>query len=201
MEHFCWLLIKDVLTFILTIFGLYIAGSGLLTWKKQMKGTKEFETAYNLNYSILKLREALKQVRHPAIWPSESAKAIKFAREKYPEKSDSELEKDAHAYVYEMRWEQISKASTEMESHLLAAEVLWGEELLDLTKPLYKKISELNTSLKKTFQHIPEKSVEDYTKRDEVIYGGLEDEENNGFSKELNFVIRTIEEYLKTKIT
>jgi hypothetical protein len=201
MENSCWLLIKDVLTLILTIFGLYIAWSGLLTWKKQMKGTKEFETAYNLNYSILKLREAVNHVRHPAIWPSESAKAIKFAREKYPDKSDSELEKDTHGYVYEMRWEQISKASTEMESHLLAAEVLWGKDVLDLTKPLDKKISELNISLKKTFRHIPEKSTEDYTKREEVIYGGLDSEEDNHYNKELNLVISKIEEYIKKKIS
>ncbi|MFM2381562.1 MAG: hypothetical protein RLZZ76_329 [Candidatus Parcubacteria bacterium] len=166
-----------------------------------MKGTKEFETAYNLNYSILKLREAVNHVRHPAIWPSESAKAIKFAREKYPDKSDSELEKDTHGYVYEMRWEQISKASTEMESHLLAAEVLWGKDVLDLTKPLDKKISELNISLKKTFRHIPEKSTEDYTKREEVIYGGLDSEEDNHYNKELNLVISKIEEYIKKKIS
>lgn len=200
MEDSFWLLIKDILTFLFTAIGLYIAYSGLLTWKKQMRGTKDFETAYNLNYSILKLREALKHVRHPAIWPSESAKAVKFAREKYPDKSDSELEKDTHGYVYEMRWEQISKASTEMESHLLAAEVLWGKDILDFTKPLYEKISKLNISLKKTFQHIPEKSVEDYTKRDEVIYGGLNDEEDNQFSREINSSIRAIEEYLKTKM-
>ncbi len=201
MENFCWLLIKDILTFLLTAIGLYIAYSGLLTWKKQMKGTKEFETAYNLNYSVLKLREALKQVRHPAIWPSESVKAVKFAREKYPDKSDSELDEDAHGYVYEMRWEQISKASTEMESHLLAAEVLWGKDILNLTKPLYEKISELNLSLKRTFQHFTEKSVEDYTKRDEVIYGGLNDEESNPFSQEVNLTIRNIAEYLKIKMS
>lgn len=201
MENFCWLLIKDTLTFIFTVIGLYIAGSGLVTWKKQIKGTKKFETAYHLNYAVLKLREAIKQVRHPAIWPSESAKAMQFAREKYPDKSDSELDKDTHGYVYEMRWEQISEASTEMESHLLAAEILWGKEILNLIKPLYKKISELNISLKKTFQHFPEKNLEDYTKRDEIIYGGLNDDETNPFSLELNSLIREIEDYLKTKLS
>jgi hypothetical protein len=201
MENFCWLLIKDTLTFILTIIGLYIAGSGLVTWKKQIKWTKDFETAYNLNYAVLKLREAIKQVRHPAIWPSESAKAIQFAREKYPNKLDSELDKDTHGYVYEMRWEQISEASTEMESHLLAAEILWGTDILDLIKPLNAKIAELHISLKKTFQHLPEKSVEDYTKRDEIVYGGLSDEESNPFSQEVSSVIREIEDYLKTKLS
>ena len=200
MENSCWLLIKDIVAFLFTAVGLYIAFEGLLTWKKQMKGTKYFEVAYNLNYSVLKLREAIKQVRHPAIWPSESVRAVKFAREKYPDKSNSELEKDSHGYVYEMRWEQISNSSIEMESHLLAAEVLWGKEVLELVKPLNQKISELNVSLKKTFQHVPEKNSQDYARRDQIIYGGLDDEDNI-FNQELKVIISNIEKYLKEKMS
>ena len=200
MENTHWLLAKDIFGLLFTLVGLYIAGSGLKTWKKQIKGTKEFETAYNLNYAVLKLRDAIKKVRHAAIWPSESSRAIQFARVKYPDKSDKELEKDAESYVYEMRWQQISEATTEMESHLLAAEVLWGKDILNLVKPLYDKISELNISLRKKFQDLAEDSDENYEKLDEVIYGGLVDEDDNGFSQSLNVVIDNIEDFLKKKL-
>jgi hypothetical protein len=107
MESFtnysCYLLIKDTLTFLLTTAGLIIAGLGLATWKKQIKGSKEFETAYNLHYAILRLRDAIKHVRNPGIWPSESNEALKYAKTKYPSISEVDLEKKSHAYVYEMR--------------------------------------------------------------------------------------------------
>lgn len=118
-----YIFIKDLATVILTIWGLIIAGRGLATWRKQIKGTKEFETGYNLHYAVLKLRDAIKHVRNPAIWPSENSKAIQYSKAKYPNKSETDIEKDSHAYVYEMRWEEITLASTEAESHLLASEV------------------------------------------------------------------------------
>ena len=136
----CYLLTKDVLTALFTLAGLIIAGLGLATWKKQIKGSKEFETSHNLHFAMLKLREAIKHVRNPAIWPSESQRAVKFIKDKNPEKSDDELKKNEHSYVYEMRWQKITDAYTEAESHLLAAEALWGHEIVDLTKPLNKKV-------------------------------------------------------------
>ncbi len=59
-----YLFIKDVITAVLTVAGLVIAVIGLYTWKKQIKGTKEFETFYDLYYSVLKLRDAIKYVRN-----------------------------------------------------------------------------------------------------------------------------------------
>src|ERR1035437_9099217 len=144
--------IRDVITYALTFWGLIIATKGLVTWRKQIKGTKEFETAYNLNYSVLKLRDAIKHVRNPAIWPSESYKAIQYYKAKYSDKPIEDVEKNSQGYVYEMRWEEIVSAFTEIESHLLAAEVLWGIEILSLIKPLNKKINELNIGLKQYFQ-------------------------------------------------
>lgn len=55
----CYVLIKDIVTLALTGFGLWIAYKGLQTWKKQVRGIKEFEVGYNLNYSILKLKQAI----------------------------------------------------------------------------------------------------------------------------------------------
>ena len=69
-----------------TFSGLVIAGFGLATWKKQIKGSKEFEAVHNLHFAMLKLREAIKHVRNPAIWPSESQRAVKFIKERSPEK-------------------------------------------------------------------------------------------------------------------
>lgn len=187
-----------MVTFLLTLAGLIIAGMGLATWKKQIKGTREFETAYNLHYAVLKLRNAIKNVRNPAIFPSESNRAVKYSKEKYPEKSEEDIKKDANSSVYEMRWEEISNAFTEMESHLLAAEVSWGSEILDLIKPLKKKITELNIKLKQHFQ--PELRTVDYEKIDEVIYDQSNGNEDDSFSKEVSQAVQIITNYIKSKI-
>ena len=195
-----YLLIKDIITFLFTSAGLIIASTGLATWKKQMKGTKEFDTAYNLNYAVLRLRDAIKSVRNPAIWPSESHRAIEYLKSKYPEKSIKELEKDSHAAVYEIRWEEITKASTEMESYLLAAEVLWKSDILELIKPLNEKINELNIALIRNFE--PELRSGDLIEIRNVIYNkGDGSTGEDAFSQEVNKLVKDIADYLQSKMS
>jgi len=193
-----YLITKDVLTVLFTLTGLIIAGLGLATWKKQIKGSKEFEAAHNLHFAMLKLREAIKHVRNPAIWPSESQRAVKFIKEKNPEKSDEELKKNEHAYVYEMRWQKITDAYTEAESYLLEAEALWGHEIMDLTKPLNKKVRELNINLNQNFA--PEMRTKDLMAIHDVIYDKSSETEQDAFSAEVSKYIDAIADYLRKKI-
>jgi len=190
--------IKDLITFILTLWGLIIATKGLVTWRKQIKGTKEFEVAYDLNFSVLKLRDAIKHVRNPAIWPSESSKAVEYLKAKHPEKSEGDIKGNSHAYVYEMRWDEITNAYTEIEARLLAAEVLWGSEILNLIKPLDRKVTELNIALKQYFQ--PEFRIEGFDKLHNIIYNQDVQNGEDDFGKEVTKYIQDIANYLKPKI-
>lgn len=201
MTNQTYLIIKDIATFVLTVAGLIIAGMGLATWKKQIKGSKQFETAYNLYYSILKLKESIKHVRNPAIFPSETQRAVQYSKNKYPDKSPEDIESKANIYVYEMRWEEISKASTEVESHLLSAEVLWGPEVSSLIKPINNKITELNINLGQYFNK--DLRTKDYMEIHDVIYDqgnptiGTEDK----FSEDISKAVKEITDYLKKKIS
>lgn len=147
---------------------------------------------------MLKLREAIKHVRNPAIWPSESQRAVKFIKEKNPEKSDDELKKNEHAYVYEMRWQKITDAYTEAESHLLVAEALWGHEIVELTKPINKKVRELNINLNQNFA--PEMRTQDLMAIHDVIYDKSSATEQDTFSAEVSKYIDAIADYLRGKI-
>lgn len=193
-------IIKDVITGFFTLVGLIIAGMGLATWKKQIKGTKNFEVSYNLHFSVLKLRNAIKHVRNPAIFPSETERAIQYSKNKYPEKSQEEIESKKVSYVYEMRWEKISEAYTEIESHLLSAELLWGKEILDLVRQLNKKVTELNINLQQYFN--PDLRTKDYNEIHDIVYDqsnpqtGTEDD----FSKEISLMIENIANFLKDKM-
>jgi len=195
----CCPFIKDVFTVLISAGVLLVAWKGLETWKAQIKGVKTYEIAYNLNYAILKLRNAIRHVRNPAIWPSESYKAVQYAKAKYPDKNPEEIEKDSGSYVYEMRWEEIKNASTEVDSHLLGAEVLWGKEILELMKPLNKKITELNIALQQKFN--PDLRTKSSTEIFNIVYEGGESSEKDTFSKEVNSAVQQITDYIKSKLS
>jgi hypothetical protein len=86
-----------------------------------------------------------------------------------------------------------------MESHLLAAEALWGSEILTLVRPLNKKITELNICLKQYFQ--PELMTKDFKEVRTVIYDMSGEDEKDDFSKEIAQDIKKITDYLNTKIS
>jgi hypothetical protein len=193
-----YIFIKDVFTCIFTIAGLVIAGFGLATWKKQIKGIKEFEASYNLNYSLLKLRDAIRHVRNPAIWPAEQNKAAEYFKNKYPNIKERDLNKNASASVYEMRWEEITNAYTEMESHLLAAEVLWGSEILDKIRPLHKNVTELNIGLKQYLE--PELRTKNHEEIDDIVYDSSDENNKDIFSQKVDQSIKGVTDYIKQKI-
>lgn len=96
-----------------------------------------------------------------------------------------------------MRWEEITNAYTEMESHLLAAEVLWGSEILNKIKPLRKKVTELNISLQ---QHLtPELRTKTPEVLDKIIYDMSNENEKDAFSQEIDKAVEVITDYIKQK--
>lgn len=183
--------ITAISTFIIAIVAVY----GIIGWKKQMKGVKEYEIAYNLHYSILKLRNAISHVRSISIWPSESYKAIKYAQTKYPDQKPEDIEKNYQPYVYEMRWEKITNVLTEVESYLLGAEVLWGNEILDLMEPLNIKITELKIALLEKVN--PTLATRDLKQLSKIIY---ESGKDDTFNEDIKLAIQNIVEYINSKL-
>lgn len=190
--------IKELMTFVLTVTGLVIANGGLFTWQKQIEYSKKDAVVNNLHLSLLKLRDAIKHVRNPGIFPSEKQKAEQYFKSKYPE--NIELVED-NSYVYEMRWEEISKALTEMEASLLNAEMLWGAEIRKLVKPLYGKISELNITLKQNFN--PTLRTKDFMEIHDVMYDKSDwiNDIEDSFSGHVNTNIEKVVVFMKKKIT
>ncbi len=190
--------IKDIVTFVLTALGLVIAAEGLSTWKKQTKGVRQFDAAYNLHLSLLKLRDAVKFVRNPAIWPSESNEAVEYTKKRHPNKPVEEIAQNTGPHVYEMRWQKITMARTEVESHALAAEVLWGSEVQKKIQPMYKKVADLNFTLWQRFSN-PYFNPKDM-KWHYIIYDTSTFEKEDSFSTEVNSIVTEIGDYLRQKI-
>lgn len=195
-----YLFTKDLMTFALGIAGVYIAAGGLFIWKNQIEYTKQHEAADNLHHSLLKLRDAIKYVRNPAIFPSESYEAEQHFKSKYPSASEEEIKKGTYPYVYELRWKKIQSVSSHLDENLLMAEVLWGRKIRTLLIPLTQKITELNIALKQNFEP-KEYRTKDTMQIHDVIYdksNWMNDQEDD-FGNEINKAIEAIMDYTKEK--
>ena len=110
---------RDIAVGLSAIFVAVTAWRGVSSWKKELKGKAEYETARCLLRSTHKLRDELKDGRIPAIFPSE-----------YPEGQieNSSIYEDTRnfLYVYQNRWKPIHKAIKELRTQRSEAGVLWG---------------------------------------------------------------------------
>ncbi len=97
-----------------------------------------------------------------------------------------------------MRWEEITKASTEVESHLLAAEVLWGDEITNSYKSLKNNVTTLNISLLQYLK--PEFRTKDLEVLREIVYNTSNEENKDKFSQEVECSVDVMAKILKEKI-
>lgn len=182
--------VKDVIYFLIAAAGLWVAWQGLFTWREQIKGHVEYETARRLYRAVLKLRDAMSYVRNPGIWPSESAEA----EEKYPKE-----EKGTTNAVYRMRWEKMIDTLSELQAEQLEGEVLWGKEVIEKIKPMRACVTKLNIAISNMFRS-PEYRVRSAKEEHEIIYEARYDEQNiDAFSKEIDAAVDSVGNYLKPK--
>src|SRR5271154_4428182 len=109
---FSWDNMQQILLTAAPIVALLIAWSGLNTWKRQLKGTHDFELSRRLLLTLYKCRDALKSARNPLLQPGESDK----------DRNDWE------ASAYENRWKAVSEAMSELRAATLESEASWGED-------------------------------------------------------------------------
>ena len=62
--------IKDIISIVGTLGTLWIAYSALNTWKKQLKGTDEYQLAKKVLKQIYQVQDSLENVRNPMIYLS-----------------------------------------------------------------------------------------------------------------------------------
>lgn len=130
--------------------GALLAILGLDAWKRQLHGNKDHEIAWKYLEAVFKVRNAInKVVRNPGIFPGETKKA---AEELYgKENVDYEMGKNSRAgdvAVYQIRWNELTKARRELDDVIVQAEIWWGESVVGLEKELNASIGELFVNLK-----------------------------------------------------
>ena len=180
-------LVKDIIYLLIALGGVIVACMGLSTWRRQLKGNVEYETARRLYKAVLKVRDAMSYVRNPWIPLSE----MESASAKHPE-----ADKTTNRAVYHVRWEKITEAMSELQSEELESEVLWGQEIVEKLKPLKLCVVELNNYVSQFLN--PSLRTSNYSS--DMIY---EFEDATGkkdkFTEEINAAVGAVGNFLKPK--
>lgn len=132
---------KDIVQTVTGVGAVLVAFSGLKTWKRQLKGGVEYELARRLLKSSYQMREALKAVRNPIMFPDEmpfppTEQAAKMAPD--------DIRYYGLAKGYQTRWEKVVEVQMRMDTDFLEAEALWGKAVYDW----FSKLTVLRHELK-----------------------------------------------------
>lgn len=178
-------LILEVINTVAICTGAIMAIIGINAWKKQLKGSTEYELARRYLKAAYKIREAIKYVRNPFITIDEMANAFKESGVEGVDYSDN---RKTNRAVYSLRWKKVMEARTDLDVELLEAEVIWGKESVSITSEFNSQINKLYVSLK---MFLEERTMNPDR---EIIY---DMGEQDAFNPEVNKAIEKIENFLK----
>jgi len=126
------------------VIGTLIAFLGLRTWKKQLKGKTEYELARRFLKRVYEFRDVLDFIRIPIQTSEESINAMKEHGYDYNRKDQNYHKKSIQA-VYEVRWQKVNDAQSNLKIEVLEAEALWGDKKIsvaEIIEPLYMVVNE-----------------------------------------------------------
>lgn len=164
-----------------TLIGVIIAAFGLSTWRKQLKGTYDYELAKKTLFSVYKLRDALKYVRQPFLSVGEASE------------DDGNIPWEQSAYIN--RWKEVREALVMLETNSLECEVVWGKGVPDARKSINPLIGQLNHAMIMYFRSLTDKKwQDDFQKLENTLY---EKNEFDKYNEELKKRIKEFEDILK----
>jgi len=138
--------VKDIVTVISLAVAALVAIKGLQTWRRQLKGTADYDLAKRLLKAAYRLRDALQAVRNPFMSSGEVQYAIKEVQlEVKP--SDEDFNAASTAAAYQLRWRPVIEAYQSLELEAFEAEALWGASAKDVIIPIRRTVNSLSVAI------------------------------------------------------
>lgn len=190
-----WQLIKDIVSIIEALGILLIGYVGLSTWKKQLKGTNEYELAKKAIICTYQVQQLIQSVRNPL---------LVYNKEDNTEKQNK-LEEEKS--IYEKRMNALDEKWSELMLIRLEAKAIWEENAYSCFEGLKKVKIELSGAI---WEHFWMKgafamlgaTVDSNPKRVEannkVIY--LTSDNSDDFSVEITNAVNNIERFFAPKV-
>lgn len=188
-----WSLTRDVVATFATVAALGIGLAGLFTWRRQLRGTSEYEVAKRILVHAYQIQDAIRSVRNPMLHLS-----------KEEVEAGRKLEEEQR--VYAERMSAVYEKWAELKVLMLEAKAIWGESAERPFRPLEQRIRELRSALwlhfwMKGAYSGPGTTVDDSAERveknDKIVYEVSEDDE---FARSIADAVLNIEEYFGSKV-
>lgn len=119
--------IGDILTAGASVGLLVVAVIGLRQWRAELRGRTELDTARSVLKNLLEVKYALVKCRIPVTFASEFSD-----REIQPGETEMEAHELDQEYAYQKRIAQLITAALKFEAAAIEAEVLWGDEAVNV---------------------------------------------------------------------
>ena len=192
---------KDIALTIAGCIGAYVAVKGLNTWNRQLKGGVEYELTRRLLRQIYRLREAIKGVRNPVMWPNEMPSP---APEEAKNMSREQIRFYGMSNAYQKRWDKVTEVRADLQTELLEAEALWGPAIHERFEQMFKLQHELwvavhfyvtacNPDSHEGMRETMNKAMQ---KNRDILYE-ISGETEDAFSNDIAMAVSSIESFLK----
>jgi hypothetical protein len=122
---------------------LIMAYAGLNTWARQLHGTGEYEVARRILKCLITIRESVWYVRARGIREGEIRRAV----ERVQAEGRADDRRRVNEIVHENRWQLVQQPWAELETTLIEAEVLWGQEFSDQFDELRQNLQNLSLNV------------------------------------------------------
>lgn len=136
-----WPVFKEALLVVCAVTGTGVGVVGLSTWRRQLRGTADFEVARSALRALLRVRPAFSFVRSRGIFAAELQDR---EGERRAGSADRYCDEEQ---VFGARWQHLSAALADLEAAVVEAEVLWGQDIQRLIDPIRSCVRDLSSAL------------------------------------------------------
>lgn len=197
-------ILKDVILAGTAITAVIVAFKGLKTWEHQLKGKSEYELSRRILVTLFKYRDAINGVRHPAMYAYELSYP---PEDKARNMSSEQINYYGTSKAYRTRSEKVQNEKISLYADLLESEAIWGIDLKNIFKGIYKLENELFSQIQNYLElinpntlDVRKQHIQKITNNNQdIMYDTLanDDEFRNNMTSE----IKKIEKYLKPKLS
>ncbi|EPN4988739.1 hypothetical protein [Vibrio alginolyticus] len=188
-----WSLTKDVFSILGTVGALIIGTFGLFTWRRQLRGTSEYELAKKAVFKTYEVQQALQAVRNTMLYLSKEE--VEVGRR---------LEEEQR--IYNERMTLLYEKWAELQTIRLETKAIWSDNAHNCFNEIQQRIGDLRGAIwlhfwmkgayagpGATVDNNPERVIEN----DKVVYFVSDDDE---FSQKIFKSVEKVELFFGPKI-
>lgn len=188
---------KDWLTLIIAGCGVWVAWQGLKTWRRQLKGTSQFDVAKRLMLKVYQIKQDIEYCRSPI----RNIALITHDAEGNPIPKNQQMYASTKKDMWE-RFDKIVKTFNEIEMLLFEAEIVLDKKVRELFRPISEVCLQLRSSIRKNLAYSDpqRKNCSDtdaeskkYNELEEIIYA----QDGDAIQARVDSAVREIEKFIK----